>query len=108
MNARAVAPCADVIRPPLRPLPDIQRQEWRALLSRRQSLTTKAVALLLRRSGYRRCLKCSLRLQQKGGNLGCITEHVPRRTGREGNTASLKGWDERHAYSLHIIRAKGL
>jgi transposase len=34
--ARALAHCADVIRPTPRPLPDVQTQEWRALWGRRQ------------------------------------------------------------------------
>jgi transposase len=38
LDARAVAPCADVLRPPPRPLPDPQRQARRALLRRRQPL----------------------------------------------------------------------
>ena len=36
MEARALAPCADVLRPTPRPLPDAQTQELRALLGRRQ------------------------------------------------------------------------
>ena len=38
LDARALAPCADVIRPTPRPLPDTQTQELRALLGRRQQL----------------------------------------------------------------------
>ena len=38
MDARALAHCADVIRPTPRPLPDAQTQELRALLGRRQQL----------------------------------------------------------------------
>jgi transposase len=38
LDARALAHFADVIRPPPRPLPDAQTQEWRALLGRRQPL----------------------------------------------------------------------
>lgn len=38
LDARALAHCADVIRPTPRPLPDTQTQELRALLSRRQQL----------------------------------------------------------------------
>jgi transposase len=37
-DARARAPWADVIRPPPRPLPDAQTQEWRGLRGRRQHL----------------------------------------------------------------------
>src|SRR4029434_2737869 len=37
-DARALAHFADVIRPTLRPLPDAQTQELRALLGRRQQL----------------------------------------------------------------------
>jgi len=37
-EARALAPCADVIRPTPRPLPDTQTQALRALLGRRQQL----------------------------------------------------------------------
>ena len=38
LDARALAHCADVIRPTPRPLPDTQTQELRALLGRRQQL----------------------------------------------------------------------
>jgi transposase len=38
LDARALAHCADVIRPTPRPLPDAQTQELRALLRRRQQL----------------------------------------------------------------------
>jgi transposase len=38
LDARALAHCADVIRPTPRPLPDTQTQELRALLSRRPQL----------------------------------------------------------------------
>ena len=38
LDARALAHCADVIRPTPRPLPDAQTQELRALLGRRQQL----------------------------------------------------------------------
>ena len=38
LEARALAHCADVIRPKPRPLPDAQTQELRALLGRRQPL----------------------------------------------------------------------
>src|SRR5438309_8109688 len=38
LEARALAHCADVIRPTPRPLPDAQTQERRALLGRRQPL----------------------------------------------------------------------
>ena len=38
LDARALAHCADVIRPKPRPLPDAQTQELRALLGRRQQL----------------------------------------------------------------------
>jgi transposase len=36
VDARALAPCADVMRPAPRPLPDAQTQELRALVGRRQ------------------------------------------------------------------------
>src|SRR6202795_607148 len=38
LDARALAHCADVIRPTPRPLPDAQTQELRAILGRRQQL----------------------------------------------------------------------
>jgi transposase len=38
LDARALAHCADVLRPTPRPLPDAQTQELRALLGRRQQL----------------------------------------------------------------------
>ena len=44
MDARALAHCADVIRPTPRPLPDAQTQELRALLGRRQPLVAMRTA----------------------------------------------------------------
>src|SRR5204862_7685642 len=44
LDARALAPCADVIRPTPRPLPDAQPQELRALLGRRQQLVVMRTA----------------------------------------------------------------
>jgi transposase len=44
LDARALAPCADVIRPTPRPLPDAQTQELRALLGRRQPLVVMRTA----------------------------------------------------------------
>ena len=44
VDARARAPCADVIRPTPRPLPDAQTQERRALLGRRQPLISLRTA----------------------------------------------------------------
>jgi transposase len=43
-DARALAHCADVIRPTPRPLPEAQRQERRALLGRRQPLVAMRTA----------------------------------------------------------------
>jgi len=44
VEARALAHCADVIRPTPRPLPDAQTQELRALLGRRQPLIVMRTA----------------------------------------------------------------
>src|SRR5437870_10854559 len=44
LDARALAPFADVIRPTPRPLPDAQTQELRALLGRRQQLIVMRTA----------------------------------------------------------------
>ena len=44
LDARALAPCADVIRPTPRPLPDAQTQELRALLGRRRPLIVMRTA----------------------------------------------------------------
>ena len=44
LDARALAHCADVIRPTPRPLPDAQTQELRALLGRRQQLGCRRTA----------------------------------------------------------------
>ena len=41
LEARARAPVADVRRPTPRPLPDVQTQEWRGLLGRRQPLMVR-------------------------------------------------------------------
>jgi len=44
LDARALAHCADVIRPTPRPLPDAQTQELRALVGRRQHLIVMRTA----------------------------------------------------------------
>ena len=44
LEARALAPCADVIRPTPRPRPDAQTQERRALVGRRQPLVVRRTA----------------------------------------------------------------
>jgi transposase len=44
LEARALAHCADVIRPTPRPLPDAQTQELRALVGRRQPLIVRRTA----------------------------------------------------------------
>ena len=44
LDARALAHCADVIRPTPRPRPDAQTQELRALLRRRQPLIVMRTA----------------------------------------------------------------
>jgi transposase len=52
-DARALAHCADVIRPTPRPLPDAQTQELRALLGRRQPLSGMRTAAQHRLAGTR-------------------------------------------------------
>ena len=51
LDARALAHCADVIRPTPRPLPDAQTQEVRALLGRRQPLMVMRTAAQHRLAG---------------------------------------------------------
>src|SRR5713101_6402919 len=51
LDARALAHCADVIRPTPRPLPDAQTQELRALLGRRQPLIGMRTAAQHRLAG---------------------------------------------------------
>src|SRR5438093_3328594 len=58
LDARALAHCADVIRPTPRPLPDAQTQELRALLGRRQPL------MVLRTAEQHRLAGTSARLTQ--------------------------------------------
>jgi len=53
LDARALAPFADVIRPTPRPLPDAQTQAWRALLGRRQPLLGMRTAAQHRLAGTR-------------------------------------------------------
>jgi transposase len=53
LEARALAHCADVIRPTPRPLPDAQPQELRALLGRRQQLSGMRTAAQNRLTGAR-------------------------------------------------------
>src|SRR3989442_4589794 len=58
LDARALAHCADVIRPTPRPLPDAQTQERRALLGRRQPL------IVMRTAEQNRLAGTSARLTQ--------------------------------------------
>jgi transposase len=58
LEARALAHCADVIRPLPRPLPDAQTQELRALLGRRQQL------IVMRTAEQNRLAGTSARLTQ--------------------------------------------
>ena len=58
LDARALAHCADVIRPTPRPLPDAQTQELRALVGRRQPLS------VLRTAAQHRLAGTSARLTQ--------------------------------------------
>jgi transposase len=58
LDARALAHCADVIRPTPRPLPDAQPQELRALLGRRQPL------IVMRTAAQHRLAGTSARLTQ--------------------------------------------
>jgi len=51
LEARALAHVADVIRPPPRPLPDVQTQALRALLGRRQPLVVMRTAAQHRLAG---------------------------------------------------------
>jgi transposase len=53
LDARALAHCADVIRPTPRPLPDAQTRELRALLGRRQQLISMRTAEQNRLAGTR-------------------------------------------------------
>src|SRR3989442_15867203 len=53
LDARALAHCADVIRPTPRPLPDAQTQELRGLLGRRQQLIVMRTREPNRRRGAR-------------------------------------------------------
>jgi transposase len=56
LDARALAHCADVIRPTPRPLPDAQTHELRALLGRRQQLIGMRTAEQNRLAGTNECL----------------------------------------------------
>jgi transposase len=58
VDARALAPFADVLRPTPRPLPDAQTQELRALLGRRQPL------MVMRTAEHNRLAGTSERLMQ--------------------------------------------
>ena len=57
LDARALAHCADVMRPTPRPLPDAQTQELRALLGRRQQ------CMVMRTAEQNRLARTSGRLQ---------------------------------------------
>jgi transposase len=60
-EARALAPCADVMRPTPRPRPDAQTQERRALLGRRQPLMVRRTAEQHRLAGTRERLQTDIK-----------------------------------------------
>ena len=63
LDARALAPCADVMRPTPRPWPDAQTQERRALLGRRPHLVVMRTAEQHRLAGTRGRLRTDIEAQ---------------------------------------------
>ena len=80
VEARALAPCADVIRPTPRPLPDAQTPAWRALRGRRQP------RMVMRTAAQHRLAGTSARLTQDSAapmtwrNAGIATLDDDRKT----------------------------
>src|SRR2546426_1197433 len=69
LDARALAHCADVIRPTPRPLPAAQTQELRALLGRRQQLIVMRTAEQNRLAGTNDTSRRSRHSSPKKGRL---------------------------------------
>jgi transposase len=101
VDARALAHCADVIRPTPRPLPDAQTQELRALVGRRQP------RIVLRTAEQNRLAGTSERLTK------AIVAHIPWRNADiatldnalETTLRASPRWRENDAL---LQRAKGL
>jgi len=74
VDARALAHCADVIRPTPRPLPDAQTQELRALLGRRQQLIVMRTAEQNRLAGTSARLTKEALIGFQGLILTCTSE----------------------------------
>ena len=73
VEARALAHCADVIRPTPRPLPDAQTQELRALLGRRQPLISLRTAEQHRLAGTSARLTQDMAAPMTWRNAGIAT-----------------------------------
>src|SRR2546426_4735178 len=73
LDARALAHCADVIRPTPRPLPDAQTQELRALLGRRQPLIGMRTAEQNRLAGTNARLTKAIAAHMTGLNAAIAT-----------------------------------
>jgi len=73
LDARALAHCADVIRPTPRPLPDAQTQELRALLGRRQPLIVMRTAAQNRLAGTSTRLTKDIEAHMTWLNAGIAT-----------------------------------
>ena len=73
LDARALAHCADVIRPTPRPLPDAQTQELRALLGRRQQLIGRRTAAPNRLAGTSERLTQDIAAHMTWLNAGIAT-----------------------------------
>ena len=73
LDARALAHCADVIRPTPRPRPDAQTHEVRALLGRRQPLRVRRTAAQNRLAGTRARLTKAMAAHMTWRNAGIAT-----------------------------------
>src|SRR3954454_3792646 len=80
LDARALAHCADVIRPTPRPLPDAQTQELRALLGRRQQLIGMRTAEQHRLAGTNARLTKDIAAHMTWLNAGIATLDDDRET----------------------------
>jgi transposase len=93
LDARALAHCADAVRPAPRPLPDAQTEERRALLARRRQLMARRTAEQNRLSGVSQRLRADIQAP--------ITWLDPRLASRDEDLdATLRAsplWREREA-----------
>jgi transposase len=101
LAARALAHCADVLRPPPRPRPDAQPQERRALLGRRQPLLGLRPAAQNRLAGTR----ARLTKDSMASSTGLKAARAPLAHDRETPLRASPRWRD---HDERVPRAQGM